>query len=91
MVLKKSKKIKEKIFFFILLNWEKQTDMVLGKKWLVSIGNGAEIRPLEEGRKCPGAIYIAMYWLWHFCPSEYEHSKDGSGQVHMRIVGTTKD
>ena len=25
--------------------------MVLGKKWLFSIGNGAEIRPLEMGRK----------------------------------------
>ena len=25
--------------------------MVLGKRWLFSIGNGAEIRPLEKGRK----------------------------------------
>ena len=24
--------------------------MVLGKSWLFSIGNGAEIRPLEKGR-----------------------------------------
>ena len=30
-----------------------KTDMVLGKRWLFSIGNGAEIRPLEKGRKCP--------------------------------------
>ena len=28
--------------------------MVLGKKWLFSIGNGAEIWPLEMGRKSPG-------------------------------------
>ena len=27
--------------------------MVLRKRWLFSIGNGAEIRPLEKGRKCP--------------------------------------
>ena len=27
--------------------------MVLGKKWLFLIGNGAEIRPLEMGRKGP--------------------------------------
>ena len=28
--------------------------MVLGKKrWLFSIGNGAQIRPLEMGRKSP--------------------------------------
>ena len=27
--------------------------MVLGKKWLFSIGNGAEIQPLEKGRKSP--------------------------------------
>ena len=29
--------------------------MVLGKKWLFLIGNGAEIRPLEMGRKGPDA------------------------------------
>ena len=23
------------------------------KRWLFSIGNGAKIRPLEKGRKCP--------------------------------------
>ena len=28
--------------------------MVLGKGWLFLIGNGAEIRPLEMGRKSPG-------------------------------------
>ena len=27
--------------------------MVLGKRWLFSIGNGAEIRSLEMGRLCP--------------------------------------
>ena len=27
--------------------------MVLGKRWLFLIGNGAEIRPLEMGRKGP--------------------------------------
>ena len=34
--------------------------MVLGKMWLFFIGNGAEIRPLEMGRKGPamGATVI---------------------------------
>ena len=27
--------------------------MVLGKRWLFSIANEAEIRPLEKGRKSP--------------------------------------
>ena len=27
--------------------------MVLGKRWLFSIGNGTEIVPLEKGRKSP--------------------------------------
>ena len=30
-----------------------KTDMVLGKRWLFLIGNGAEVRPLEMGRKSP--------------------------------------
>ena len=29
--------------------------MVLGKRWLFSIGNGAEIGPLENGRKSRGS------------------------------------
>ena len=38
--------------------------MVLGKKrWLFSIGTGAEIRPLEQGRKRPVCSgYIATIW-----------------------------
>ena len=35
--------------------------MVLGKRWLFSIWNGAEIRPLEMGRKSP-----AQSMLGHF-------------------------
>ena len=31
--------------------------MVLGKRWLFSIGNGAEIQPLEIGRKSPVLLY----------------------------------
>ena len=34
------------------LNWENQT-WYWEKMWLFSIGNGAEIRPLEMGRKSP--------------------------------------
>ena len=33
-----------------------KTDMVLGKKWLFLIGNGAENQPLEKGRKSPVGI-----------------------------------
>ena len=37
------------------LNWEKQTwYMYWEKSRLLSIWNGAEIWPLEKGRKCPG-------------------------------------
>ena len=35
--------------------------MVLGKRWLFSIGNEAVIRPLEKGRKCPVFIKSAGY------------------------------
>ena len=38
---KKVKK-KKKIFFFTFLNW----DMILGKRWLFSIGNVTEVLPL---------------------------------------------
>ena len=51
MVSKKKSKKNLKIFTF--LNWEKQT-WYWEKRWLFSIGNGAEIRPLEMGRKSPG-------------------------------------
>ena len=36
-------------FFSSFLNWENQT-WYWDKRWLFSIGNGAEIRPLEMGR-----------------------------------------
>ena len=55
---KKKKKIlffllKKKKFFFFYFSQLGKNHMVLGKKWLFSIGNGAEIQPLEKGRKCP--------------------------------------
>ena len=34
--------------------------MVLGKRWLFSIGNGAEIWPLEKGRKSPALCNITL-------------------------------
>ena len=48
----------KKNFFFFFFDWDKQ-DMVLGKRWLFSIGNGAEIRPLQKGIKCPGITYLS--------------------------------
>ena len=39
--------------FFLLFLIGKKTNMVLGKRWLFSIGNGATIRPREKGRKSP--------------------------------------
>ena len=35
--------------------------MVLGKRWLFSIGNGAEIWPLEMGRKSPETFVVTMH------------------------------
>ena len=34
--------------------------MVLGKMWLFMIGNVAEIRPLEMGRKGPGLTVLQL-------------------------------
>ena len=48
----KNKNKKKKFFFFTFHNWENQT-WYWEKRWLFSIGNGAEIRPLEMGRKGP--------------------------------------
>ena len=45
-----SKKHVKFFFSFPLLG---KTDMQLGKRWLLLIGNGAQIRPLEKGRKSP--------------------------------------
>ena len=58
---KSKKKNKNKCIFFLnFLNWEK-IDMVLGKKkWPFLIGNGAEIRPLEKGRKSPGTRTLTV-------------------------------
>ena len=52
MVSKKSLTTKKTFFFFTFLYWEKQTwywDFRL-------VGNGAEIQPLEKGRKSPGSF-----------------------------------
>ena len=38
--------------------------MVLEKKWLFFIGNGAEIRPLEMGRKSPAYISPPLQQLF---------------------------
>ena len=42
--------------------------MVLGKRWLFSIGNVAEIRPIEMGRKSSGTNRVwyeeALITLW---------------------------
>ena len=47
-----SKKVKKKYFFVYFFQLGK-TDMVLGKKVAIFDWNGAEIQPLEKGRKCP--------------------------------------
>ena len=39
--------------------------MVLGKRWLFFIGNGAEIRLLEMGRKGPAIdLYCQIFLGW---------------------------
>ena len=49
--------------------------MVLEKRWLFSIGNGAEIRPLEKGRKCSVMTYNNKWYHFmlqvHFSRMEY--------------------
>ena len=65
MVLKKKnvkKKCKKKkiFFFFTFLNEENQT-WYWGKRWLFSIGNGAEMRPLEMGRKSPENLPFSLF------------------------------
>ena len=37
--------------------------MLLGKRWLFLIGNGAEILPLEMGRKSPDLSHIGKFKL----------------------------
>ena len=55
-----SKKINIYYNFFTFLNWENQT-WYLEKRWLFSIGNGAEIWPLEISRKSPeGAQFYTL-------------------------------
>ena len=48
----KSKKKKKFFFFLLFLIWKNRHGIGI-KKWLFLIGNGAKIRPLEKGRKCP--------------------------------------
>ena len=49
--------------------------MVLEKRWLFSVGNGAEIRPLEKGRKCSVMSYNNKWYHFmlqvHFSRMEY--------------------
>ena len=47
------------------LIWEKQT-WYWEKRWLFSIGNGAEIRPLEKGRICFAAY---AHYLFKYLPA----------------------
>ena len=53
------KKMKKNIYFFTFLNLEKQT-WYWEKRWLFSIGNGAETRLLED-RKCPVVRNIRFF------------------------------
>ena len=45
--------------------------MVLGKKWLFSIGNGAGIRALEKGRKSP----VKVPKSHELASNKYQYSK----------------
>ena len=51
--------------FFTFLNWENQT-WYWEKRWLFLIVNGAEIWPLEVGKKGPGITYI-KHWKKSLC------------------------
>ena len=52
----------KKYFFFTFLNWENQT-WYWEKIWLFSIGNVAEIQPLEMGRKSPDPLYFLHFYF----------------------------
>ena len=47
-----SLKKKIKVFLLFLIGENRHG---IGKRWLFLIGNGAEIRPLEKGRKSPNS------------------------------------
>ena len=44
-------------FFLLFFNWENEHG-IGEKRWLFSIGNGAEIGSLEMGRKFPGKLDV---------------------------------
>ena len=51
----------------------------MGKRWLFSIGNGDEIRPLEMGRKSP-----EMYMFLFRCFTQSNDLRRHERNVHMR-------
>ena len=62
----KVKSQKKNFFFFLLFFILGKMDIVLEKRWLFSIGNGAEIQPLEMGRKSPedSLVRPCLHNLW---------------------------
>ena len=52
-------KKKDFFFFFSFLNWENQT-WYWENRWLFSIGNGAEIRPLDMGDNPLKDLYLCL-------------------------------
>ena len=56
------KNIKKIYLYFFTFLYLGKTDMVLEKRWLFSIRNGAEIRSLEMGRKSPGSQWVDTPW-----------------------------
>ena len=47
---------KKKVFFFVLFIG-KNRHSIGEKRWIFLIGNGAEIQPLEKGRKSPALLH----------------------------------
>ena len=60
--------------------------MVLGKRWLSSIGNGAEFQPLEMGRKSPVYIWITGPKFSFTGPCECSCKKRISDQNLIRVI-----
>ena len=62
--------------------------MVFGKRWLFSIGSGAEIRPQEMGRKSPELRKHLAYYA-HFCSfgltSQMRNSREKQADLYLHF------
>ena len=80
MVSKKSKKI---FFFFLLFLIWKIRHGIGEKRWLFSIGKGAEIWPLEIGRKSP-VLGLCPVWPRQFTDTSMKLDMKASDTISLK-------